>query len=201
MRMRRDHPPPTGTKSELHLYKYNHPHESSTPPVTAHPATRTKPPTEASLDPAVESLRRFRQIFAAVRTHFRQVEQITGTGAAQLRALSLLRERPGLRISELAQAMDIHQSTTSNLVKTLVERKLVSAARNGTDARVLHLNLSPAGEKVLQRLQGQHYIGVLPQALQTLPPRVLTRLNADLDRLLAAMQADGSAARSPLASL
>ncbi len=154
----------------------------------------------ADADPAVQALRRFRQIFAAVRTHFRQVEQITGTGAAQLRALSLLREQPGLRISALAQAMDIHQSTTSNLVKTLIERKLVIGARSGNDARVLHLSLLPAGEKVLQRLQG-HYIGVLPQALQTLPPAVLKRLNADLDLLLAAMQADDTAARFPLASL
>jgi len=172
-------------------------------PAAVHAAAlaRAKPSPEASKDPAVESLRRFRQVFAAVRTHFRQVEQITGTGAAQLRALSLLRERPGLRISELAQAMDIHQSTASNLVKTLVDRKLVSGLRSGQDARVLHLNLQPAGEKVLQRLQGQHYIGVLPQALQTLPPRVLKRMNADLDLLLAAMQADQAAARSPLASL
>lgn len=155
---------------------------------------------EADAQPAVQALRRFRRVFASVRAHFRQVEQITGTGAAQLRALSLLRERPGLRINELAQAMDIHQSTASNLVKTLAGRKLVIGTRNGDDARVLHLNLLPAGEKVLQRLQGQ-YIGVLPQALQSLPPTVLKRLNADLDLLLEAMQADDSAARSPLASL
>lgn len=170
-------------------------------PARAANAARIRPLLQDSQDPAVESLRRFRQVFAAVRAHFRQVEQITGTGAAQLRALSLLRVHPGLRISELAQAMDVHQSTASNLVKTLVERKLLSSARNGADARVLHLSLLPAGEKVLQRLQGQHYIGVLPQALQTLPPRVLKRLNADLDLLLAAMQADTAAAKSPLASL
>lgn len=153
-----------------------------------------------AVDPATQTLRRFRQIFSAVRSHFQQVEKITGTGAAQLRALSLLRERPGLRISELAAAMDIHQSTASNLVKTLVERKQVEAERNSSDARVLHLTLLPAGDKVLQRLQG-FYIGVLPQALQTLPPAVLKRLNADLDLLLDAMQANGAAAKSPLASL
>jgi DNA-binding MarR family transcriptional regulator len=151
-------------------------------------------------DPAVQALRRFRQIYAAVRTHFRQVEQLTGTGAAQLRALSLLRERPGLRVSELAQAMDVHQSTASNLVKALVERQLVLATRSDSDARVQQLRLLPAGDKILQRLQG-HYIGVLPQALQSLPPEVLARLNADLDLLLEAMQADDSAAKSPLASL
>ncbi len=157
-------------------------------------------PSALDADPAVQALRRFRQIFASVRTHFRQVEQRSGAGAAQLRALSLLRERPGLRISELALAMDIHQSTASNLVRTLVERRLVSSARSEADARVQHLQLLPAGEKVLQRVQG-HYIGVLPQALQSLPPRVLLRLNADLDLVLAAMQADGADARSPLASL
>lgn len=151
-------------------------------------------------DPAVEALRRFRLIFATVRRQFRRVEQRSGAGAAQLRALSLLRERPGLRVSELAQAMDIHQSTASNLVKTLVERKQVATERSARDARVLQLQLLPAGERVLQRVQG-HYIGVLPQALQTLPPRALKRLNADLDLLLQAMQADGAAAQSPLASL
>ncbi len=175
---------------------------STRPPNTLPRKAPPRAPAAASVavDPAVESLRRFRQIFAAVRTHFRQVEQITGTGAAQLRALSLLREQPGLRVNELARAMDIHQSTASNLVKTLVDRQLVTSLRNGSDARVLHLHLLPAGEKILQRLQG-HYIGVLPQALQSLPPRVLKRLNADLDLLLAAMQADGKAALSPLASL
>jgi DNA-binding MarR family transcriptional regulator len=155
---------------------------------------------QADADPAVQALRRFRQVFASVRTHFRRVEQLTGTGAAQLRALSLLRERPGLRVSELALAMDIHQSTASNLVKALVERQLVRATRSGSDARVQQLRLLPAGDKILQRLQG-HYIGVLPQALQALPPEVLARLNADLDLLLQAMRADDSAAKSPLASL
>lgn len=168
-------------------------------PVPASSAARPRE-TQGDADPAVQALRRFRQIYAAVRTHFRQVEQRTGTGAAQLRALTLLRERPGLRVSELAQAMDIHQSTASNLVKALVERQLVLATRSGSDARVQQLRLLPAGDKILQRLRG-HYIGVLPQALQALPPEVLARLNADLDRLLQAMQADDSAARSPLASL
>lgn len=166
-------------------------------PVTAASATQA---AEANQDAAVQALRRFRQIFATVRTHFRQVEQRSGTGAAQLRALSLLREQPGLRISQLAQAMDIHQSTASNLVKTLVQRKLVIGTRDGSDARVLHLRLLPAGDKVLQRVQG-HYIGVLPQALQTLPPPLLKRLNDDLDVLIAAMQADTATAQSPLATL
>ncbi len=148
----------------------------------------------------MQALRRFRQIFAAVRTHFQQVEQLTGTGPAQLRALSILRERPDTRVNELATAMDIHQSTASNLVKALLARKLIRSSRSEADARVLQLRLLPAGERVLQRLPGA-YIGVLPRALQTLPETMLRRLNADLDVLLAAMDADDSTAQSPLASL
>ncbi|HCY17205.1 MAG TPA: MarR family transcriptional regulator [Curvibacter sp.] len=152
-----------------------------------------------AVEPAVLALRRFRVIFNAVRTHFQQVEKRTGTGAAQLRALSVLREQPGIRLSELAQAMDVHQSTASNLVKTLLERELIAALQNGTDRRVRHLHLLPAGTRILQRMRGP-YIGVLPQALGTLPPQTLLRLNADLDVLIAAMHTDDTAAMTPLAN-
>jgi len=168
---------------------------------------RARRPTKAAAQspipaaaPDVEALRRFRQIYATVRSHFRQVERTAGAGAAQLRALSLLRERPGLRVGDLAQAMDIHQSTASNLVKTLLQRQLIQTGRSAQDARVVQLRLTPAGEKVLLRVQG-HYVGVLPRALQALPVAVLNRLNADLDLLLAAMQADTRSARTPLAAL
>lgn len=155
-------------------------------------------PADDAVDPAVQALRRFRVIFNAVRTHFQQVEKITGTGAAQLRAMSILREQPGIRLSELARAMDVHQSTVSNLVKTMIGRGLVATARDGSDRRVLHLHLLPAGGKILQRM-GAPYIGVLPQALGALPPRTLRRLNADLDVLIAAMHIDDTAALTPLA--
>ena len=180
---------------------------TSTPPRQARrlrdrPAAHAlrQPPAAAAdaSEAAVQALRRFRVIFNAVRSHFQQVEKLTGTGAAQLRALSILRERPGLRLSGLAQAMDVHQSTASNLVKTMIERGLIATARDGSDRRVLNLHLLPAGAKVLQRLRGP-YIGVLPQALGTLPPPTLRRLNADLDTLIAAMHIDDTAALKPLA--
>lgn len=170
------------------------------PRVPASGADRTPAAHDESQTPAVLALRQFRQIYAAVRTHFHHVEQLTGTGPAQLRALSILHGRPDTRVSELATAMDIHQSTASNLVKSLLARKLIRSSRCETDARVLQLRLLPAGERILQRLPGA-YIGVLPRALQTLPEPVLRRLNADLDILLEAMDADDSTAQSPLASL
>jgi len=155
------------------------------------------PSAADAIGPDVQALRRFRVIFNAVRSHFQQVEKRTGTGAAQLRALSILRERPGIRLSELAQAMDVHQSTASNLVKTLLEREWISTKQNGSDRRVRHLYLQTAGIKILQRMGGP-YIGVLPKALSTLPPCTLQRLNSDLDELIAAMHIDDTAALTPL---
>lgn len=152
------------------------------------------------LDPAVLALRRFRVIFNAVKGHFQQVEKITGTGAAQLRAMSILREQPGIRLSELAECMDIKQSTASNLVKTLISRNMVVSARNDEDRRVLQLHLLPAGEKILLRMK-EPYIGVLPKALQALPAATLHELNENLDSLIEQMQVDFSAELTPLAHL
>lgn len=178
---------------------------SGSTPKSARPARRQPVANVPRLSPAadaighdVQALRRFRVIFNAVRSHFQQVEKLTGTGAAQLRALSILRERPGICLSELAQAMDVHQSTASNLVKTLLKREFISTTQNGSDRRVRHLHLQTAGIKILQRM-GSPYIGVLPKALSTLPPHTLQRLNSDLDELIAAMHIDDTAALTPLA--
>lgn len=149
---------------------------------------------------AGEVLRQFRQVFNAVKTHFQQVEKAVGLGGAQVWALSVVRDRPGLRVTELAQAMDIHQTTASNLVKALVERDLIAAARGGADRRVVQLRLRPAGARALRAVPGP-FEGVLPGALRTLDTALLKRLDVDLRALLAALGTQGRGAQVPLAEL
>ena len=94
-------------------------------PSTAAP---TEPPSLLADDAASadkQVLRRFRVVFNAVKTHFQQVEKQAGIGGAQIWALSVVQQHPGIRVSALAVAMDIHQSTASNLVRQLAERQLV----------------------------------------------------------------------------
>src|SRR5436190_12427379 len=88
-------------------------------------------------EPAARVLRQFRQIFNAVKTHFQQVEKKVGLGGAQVWALSVIRDTPDIGMGSLARAMNIHQSTASNLVKSLVERGLVSASRHSADLRAV----------------------------------------------------------------
>ena len=78
-----------------------------------------KPVDPNPVDPAntAQVLRRFRVVFNAVRTHFQQVEKQVGLGGAQVWALSVVKDHPGIGMGGVAKSMDIHQSTASNLVR------------------------------------------------------------------------------------
>lgn len=159
-------------------------------------------PTSAAVafdpgEPAVQVLRRFRLVFNAVKTHFQSVEKKAGIGGAQLWALSIISSSTGLGVNDLARAMDVHQSTASNLVKTLIARDLIVAAKDGPDRRAVQLHVLPAGFRVLKRAPGP-FTGVLPQALASLDAKTLKRMDADLAKLITALNADERAANIPL---
>jgi DNA-binding MarR family transcriptional regulator len=143
----------------------------------------------ATDDAAIAVLRQFRQVFNAVKAHFQQVEKTVGMGGAQVWALSVVREHPGIGVGALAKAMSIHQSTASNLVRTLIERDMIVAAKQGADRRAVQLNLLPAGAKVLKIAPGP-FAGLLPEALAALPPETLARLRQDLGELIVKLAAD-----------
>jgi MarR family transcriptional regulator, organic hydroperoxide resistance regulator len=149
---------------------------------------------------AARVLRQFRQIFNAVKTHFQQVEKRVGLGGAQVWALSVIREAPGIGMGSLARAMNIHQSTASNLVKALVDRGLVDVSRHSGDRRAVMLRLLPAAARILKRSPAP-LGGVLPQALAALDQKTLNRLEADLKKLLGELDADASSAKIPLSEL
>ena len=103
-------------------------------------------------------------------------------------------------MAELAAAMDIHQSTASNLIKTLLRKELISLSRSSGDRRNVHLEILPAGLAVLGQVSGP-FEGVLPMALGKLPQRTLQRLDQDLGQLIGLLKADEEAGGIPLAEL
>ncbi len=164
------------------------------------PTAQAKPTGSDIGEPAARVLRRFRLVFNAVKTHFQQVEKKAGVGGAQLWALSIIRASADIGVNGLARAMDVHQSTASNLVKSLVERELVVATKDGIDRRTVQLRLTAAGARVLRRAPGP-LTGVLPQALASLDDKALARLDADLALLITALNADERGANIPLGQL
>lgn len=161
-------------------------------------ASRRRP--AAPPETAARVLRQFRQVFNAVKSHFQQVEKSAGLGGAQLWALSTIADNGGIGVGGLASALDVHQTTASNLVKALLAARLVASTREGPDRRTVQLHVLPAGRRVLRRAPGP-FSGVLPEALALLDERTLKRLHRDLAVLLATLQTDPRAARTPLAQI
>jgi len=164
-------------------------------------ATRTparkKAAAAAPTDPAARVLRRFRLVFNAVKSHFRAVETKAGISGAQLWALSVVHGQPGIGVGDLARAMDIHQSTASNLLRGLLEKNMVVAQRGGEDRRAVQLQVTARGAKVLAKAPGP-FSGVLPEALARLDQRMLARMDRDLAALIAELGVDERAAGIPL---
>lgn len=144
--------------------------------------------------------RQLRIVFNAVKSHFREVERTAGIGGAQLWALSVIAGTPGIGVTELARALDIHQSTASNLVRTLATRGLLESRREGADRRTAGLYVLDAGIQLLHRAPAP-FAGVLPQALAELSPVTLKQLEHDLNLLIALLDKDETSAQVPLAHL
>ena len=154
---------------------------------------------EAS-DSAAQVLRHFRSVFNAIKTHFQQVEKQAGIGGAQVWALSTIMVQPGIGMNDLVLAMDIHQTTASNLVKNLLKLGLVKVEKNGSDKRAVQLYILPAAHGLLDKVPGP-FSGVLPKALSELDPQTLQRLEQDLGQLLKLLKTDLKAAKTPLANM
>jgi DNA-binding MarR family transcriptional regulator len=152
-------------------------------------------------DPAAwphEALKCFRLIFRAVQQHSQWVESCCGVSYAQLWAMSELSNNAGMKVSELARAMSLHQSTASNLLVKLEKKGLIRRERTHADQRVVRLYLTDAGQALVDRSPEPRQ-GLLLQALQELPPPVLVALTRNLDLLVEAMHiSDEQAAMQPL---
>ena len=148
----------------------------------------------------MDVLKQFRSIFNTVKQHFQQVESTCRISGAQLWALAVVVRQPGLRVSELAKAMAVHQSTTSNLVERLVELKMVEKRRSENDQRVVHLHPLPAGIGLIHQAP-QPVEGVLPEALAQLSAENLAELHEILDKLLGILQAKEAGKHVPLSEI
>lgn len=179
--------------------------KTNPPPAAAVPVPVPVPvPVRAGDDgpaPPARVLRQFRIVFNAVKTHFRQVEKTAGIAGAQLWALSEIQARPALTVNELARAMDVHQSTASNLVKALAAQQMIATGKEGSDRRAVTLRLTPHGSAVLAKAP-LPFAGVLPDALASLEPLTLARLEQDLAALINVLgAADAGSANTPLSDL
>lgn len=142
-------------------------------------------------------LRQFRVVLKAVKSHFRQVEAVTGIGGSQVWALSVVAQAPGIGVSELARRLSVRQPTASVLVRHLVQHRMMETVPHPQDRRSLQLFATEAGQLLLQR-SPQPFSGVLPKALGQLDKATQARMIQDMAHLIQVMGADAGAAGTPL---
>ncbi len=143
--------------------------------------------------PELATLQALRLLFGSARGHDAEVRRIAGISGSLLWALSEISAAGGISVNELAERMALHQTTASNILYALAERKLVRRARDEADQRVVRLHITTEGKRVLLRAPGP-YPGLLVDALRHLEERQLARLRKDLQALLAVMQRTATSA-------
>lgn len=150
-------------------------------------ANAAHPPRDDRHSQVLDVLAKFRYVFRSSRKHARRVEQHCSVSGAQLWALWELKHHPGMRISDVARAMAIHQSTASNMLDKLEGRALVRRERGKPDHRVVQVYLTRAGEEVLA-LAPAPARGVLNDALDGMPRGSLQQLDTLLGQVVRAIR-------------
>jgi DNA-binding MarR family transcriptional regulator len=146
----------------------------------------------------LDTLQSFRTIFGSARTHDAEIRRIAGIPGAQLWALSEIARAEGMSVNTLSERMALHQTTASNLVNALVERKLIRRVRDDADQRVVRLHVAAEGKRMLLRAPGP-YAGLLVDALHNLDDHQLTRLRQSLNVLVGVLHRTAeNAAGEPL---
>lgn len=146
----------------------------------------------------VHALKKLRIVIRAAQRHSSWIEKQCGVSGAQLWMMQELHDSPGLRVGEIADRLAIHQTTTSNLLDSLVKSGYVIKARDPADQRVVKLALSEQGAALLQKAP-KPARGLLPEALRKLDEDALASLNEGLQALLKVIdQVDDAYGLQPL---
>jgi DNA-binding MarR family transcriptional regulator len=150
---------------------------------------------------ATDTLKKFRIIFSSVKTHLGEIEAQCGISSSQLWVLWELHKTPGLKVTELAAKLSIHQSTASNLIEKLSRRALIAKKREDIDQRVVRLYLTEAGISLVMQAPPSPR-GILRDALDDLDIEEMQQLQQSLQTLISRSKLENEAdAMRPLADI
>ena len=131
-------------------------------------------------------LKSLRIIFRSIQAHSRLVEKESGVSSAQLWMLWEIFKAPGIKVTELAATLSIHQSTCSSILDKLQQKGLAKRDRSGPDQRVVHIHLTEKGTQILANAPRPAH-GAIADALHRLPGEVLDMMDTSLADLVGAL--------------
>lgn len=135
-----------------------------------------------------------RRIVHALERYSHEVRRDFGLTAPQLWALKTLARSGPLTTGELAQALLVHQSSTSLLIQRLERRGLVRRVRQKDDRRFVRVELTERGASLAAGAPAAAQ-GRLLHGLENMPERQVRRIRRAIDELVAVMEAEDVEAR------
>lgn len=143
--------------------------------------------------------RELRMVYKSIQAHSKIVEKKCGLSSAQLGMLHEIDTTPGLKVSQLASALNIHTSTCSNMLDKLEAKDLVRRDRKKADQRSVHIYITAAGKQLLTNAP-KPVQGKLTNALNDLNHDQLSALSSSLGKLVSALNVpDDETGLTPIA--
>lgn len=100
---------------------------------------------------AVVAIDAFRRILRELRVLARKSELATGLSAAQLFVLSVLVERPGASLTQIAESTMTDRTSVAAVLDRLVEQGFVVREQAADDRRRAAVTITPAGRRAMRR--------------------------------------------------
>jgi len=143
-------------------------------------ARKTSDNRETTQQGIVQNLR---VVVKTTQAHSRWIEKQSGVSGVQLWAMWQLFAEPGQKVSDLSKALSIHQSTASNMLDKLEDKKLIRRDRSGPDQRVVQLYLTAKGTELLSNAPRPAQ-GPVTDALIRMTDDELSQLQSGLQALI-----------------
>jgi DNA-binding MarR family transcriptional regulator len=112
----------------------------------------------------LEIMQSLRRIFKAIQDYSHEVSDKFGITGPQLWALKAISQNENLSLSDLSRRMYLHPSTMTGLMDRLEKKGYVKRNRDQVDRRVIYLQLTAEGKKLVKRapnpVQGRMIYGL-----------------------------------------
>lgn len=129
----------------------------------------------------------FRRILREIRVMARKGELSAGLSAAQTFVLSVLIERPGAGVNDIAEATLTDRSSVASVVDRLVEQGYIVREQSVNDRRRASLSITGAGRRAMKRTASPPPTVALITAMKALDRSTQRSLATGLTELARAM--------------
>lgn len=135
----------------------------------------------------LEIIDSLRVVSQYIQRYSKLLEKEFNLSSSQLRAMWAIKESSKLRVSDIAKALGIHLSTTSNMLDKIENKKLIKRKRDLNDTRSVYISLTPKGRVLLEKAPHPSN-GNLANALREMTDNEVNHLTNHLTKLTSILE-------------